>query len=198
MATENNFNRRLSISRREPVITLEKTRIRGRNYEEGAYIDRRRTRMRNAHLARLIREGVCILARDMDKKELAAIGWVYDQTSPRMKLLKLSNGNALAMKNQLEMEKLMEDEKDEDIGQERLEKVQAEETETTPIDQVVKEIYQADNENVSRETSMPTVELYKNGWYKVMLDGKDVGGKSMREVDAIAFIEKNYKVVTDE
>ena len=77
---------RSTISRREPVIALKSFRYRGRNYKEGGNLDRRRCRMPHTKLVRLIREGACILARDMDPERLAEYGFIYSPKNPRLKL----------------------------------------------------------------------------------------------------------------
>lgn len=80
---------RSTISRREPVIALDSFRYRGRNYKEGGYLDRRRCRMPHSKLIRLIREGVCILAKDVSPEKLAEYGFTYTPKSPRLKLTRI-------------------------------------------------------------------------------------------------------------
>lgn len=74
------MTRRPLISRREPVITLEPLRYRGRNYKEGDHMDRRRVRMPHSKLVSLIKKGICILAKDLDTDKLNNYGYVYDNT----------------------------------------------------------------------------------------------------------------------
>jgi hypothetical protein len=81
---------RATISRMEPVITLKSIRFHGRNYKEGDYLNRRIVRMPHSKLTRLIREGVCILAKDLDSETLEKYGWFYNPTAPRMKLSRIS------------------------------------------------------------------------------------------------------------
>lgn len=81
---------RSTISRREPVIALETFRYRGRDYKEGDYLDRRRCRMPHSKLLRLLRKGVCILAKNMNPEKLAKYGFMYCPESPRLKLNRIS------------------------------------------------------------------------------------------------------------
>jgi len=91
---------RASISRREPVITLKSFRYRGRNYKEGSFLDRRRTRMPNSRLRKFLRDGLCVLAKDLDKNQLSIYGWVYDNRAPRNKLYRVEAVNLSLQKNQ--------------------------------------------------------------------------------------------------
>jgi hypothetical protein len=72
------MTRRSLISRREPIITLDSLRYRGRSYKEGDHLDRRRVRMPHSKLVMLIQGGICILAKDLDTKKLNDYGYVYD------------------------------------------------------------------------------------------------------------------------
>ena len=96
----------INISRREPLITLEPVRILGRNYKEGAYFDRRRIRYSLAKTLRLIKKGVIKLAREMDPEELKKYGFIYDERSPRLKLVEI--------KEEKEPEKVIEEITEED------------------------------------------------------------------------------------
>jgi len=89
------MNGRSTISRREPVIALESFRYRGRNYKEGGHLDRRRCRMPHSKLVRLLRNGVCILAKNLDPEKLAEYGFKYNPRQPRLKLTALT-GTKLA------------------------------------------------------------------------------------------------------
>ncbi len=90
---------RSSISRREPVISLKAFRYRGRNYKEGSYLDRRRCHMPNGKLKRLIREGACILAKDLDSEKLRKYGYTYNNEAPRLKLKIGNSPNEITMEH---------------------------------------------------------------------------------------------------
>lgn len=81
---------RATISRREPVIALKQFRFIGRDYKEGAPLDRRRCRMPHSKLLRLIRTGFCILAKNMKPEELLKYGFIYNEKAPRAKLTRPS------------------------------------------------------------------------------------------------------------
>lgn len=82
---------RSSVSRREPVIALKAFRYRGRNYKEGSFLDRRRTRMPNSKLRRFLRDGLVIMAKDVDRLKLIEYGFKYDNRAPRQKLIKFDS-----------------------------------------------------------------------------------------------------------
>lgn len=103
---------RKTISRREPIISLTDFRYRGRNYKEGAYLDRRRTRMPNSKLVRLIREGVLVLAKDLSEEQLLKYGWIYNERIARLKLTKAVVN--IAKQNQAEINKFFKEENEED------------------------------------------------------------------------------------
>jgi len=107
------MSNRPSISRREPVIALESFRYRGRNYKEGSFLDRRRTRMPNSRLRRFLRDGLCVLAKDVDKAQLIKYGWVYDTRAPRNKLIKITEKDTVAKKNQVLIDAFDNDENDD-------------------------------------------------------------------------------------
>ena len=92
-------------SRREPVIALDDFRYRGRPYKEGSYLDRRRCRMPQSKLNRMLRAKKVIMAKDLTSDQLKEYGWVYDSMSPRTKLQKIKE--PVAVKNQLIIDKLM-------------------------------------------------------------------------------------------
>jgi len=104
---------RPSISRREPVIALKSFRYRGRNYKEGAFLDRRRTRMPNSRLRRFLRDGLCVLAKDVNKTQLLEYGWTYDAKAPRNKLVKIAEEAILTQKNQALIDTFGNDEDDD-------------------------------------------------------------------------------------
>jgi len=107
------MSNRPSISRREPVIALESFRYRGRNYKEGSFLDRRRTRMPNSRLRRFLRDGLCVLAKDVDKAQRIKYGWVYDTRAPRNKLIKITEKDTVAKKNQVLIDAFDNDENDD-------------------------------------------------------------------------------------
>lgn len=105
---EQQMSVRSTISRREPVIALKPFRFLGRNYKEGAPLDRRRCRMPHSKLLRLIRTGFCILAKDMNPEKLLKYGFVYNTNITRMKLSRLTGAEL----NQWKMDHLLSDESD--------------------------------------------------------------------------------------
>jgi len=68
------------VSRREPVMILEPIRFLRRSYKAGDILDRRRTRMRNGQLSRLIKSGKVVLCRDIPEDKLWEAGYVFDET----------------------------------------------------------------------------------------------------------------------
>jgi hypothetical protein len=104
---------RSSISRREPVIALKDFRYRGRNYKEGSFLDRRRTRMPNSKLRRFLRDGICIMAKDVNEMKLIEYGFKYDNRAPRQKLIKL---DSLERRNQAIMDALDSTDPDDDTA----------------------------------------------------------------------------------
>ncbi len=92
--------KRVTISRREPVIALMSFRYRGRAYKEGMYLDRRRTRMPHSRLIRFIREKRVILAKDLTPEKLAEYGFRYDAKQPRIKLSIIADSEVSQRKNQ--------------------------------------------------------------------------------------------------
>ncbi len=129
------------ISRREPVITLETLRYRGRNYKEGDHLDRRRTRMPHSKLVRLIREGVCSLAKDLSEEKLKEYGYKYDPT-----LRYHLTGYV-----EIEEETSEEEETTEETTEETVEETTEEETvEETPKEEAVEE---NSNDELTEESS---------------------------------------------
>jgi hypothetical protein len=171
--------RRPSISRREPVIALRRFRFKGRDYKEGSPLDRRRCRMPHSKLIKMIRDGACVLAKDMNPEKLAEYGFIYNTKNPRLKLTKLSREKNTLQKNDNEMKKHFPEEKEEVTEGEVIE-------EETPEKIDVSAIYPKEGDAKSSE---PTLKHIGGGWYDVMVDSKQVNNAGLRKNDALKFID---------
>lgn len=99
-------------SRREPVIALDDFRYRGRPYQEGSYLDRRRCRMPQSKLNRMLRAKKVVMARDLTSDQLKKYGWVYDLKSLRTKLQKIKE--PVTVKNQRIIDELIKKDETEE------------------------------------------------------------------------------------
>lgn len=160
--------RRSTISRREPVIALTSFRYRGRNYEEGGYLDRRRTRMPHSRLVSFIREGKVQLAKDLDPETLLGYGFRYAAREPRNKLKSIAREEALRRRNQALIEAAMAEE---------------EETESPGPEAPVA----ASGEPEATSEPAHEVRHTGGGWYDVFVGGMQVNDRAMRKEEAMAF-----------
>lgn len=66
---------------REPLITSKPFRYLGREYKKGDIFDRRRVRLPHSRTKALIDKGCLKLAKNMPKKELEDLGYIYDNSA---------------------------------------------------------------------------------------------------------------------
>lgn len=150
------------ISRREPVIVLKPFRYLGRRYQEGSNLDRRRVRMPQRKLHRLLVDKFVILAKDLTSNELAEYGFQYDkQYRYPLQSLCIPDQDLITEGTSLDSENT-------DEGQN--------------IDQDI------ENQEETTETPEPIIEHIGGGWYNVLISDEVVNEKKLQKKDIESFL----------